>query len=200
MSSIEKPFSQACENNKRPILGVLSRVFQNATHILEIGSGTGQHAVFLADNLPHANWYTSDQEHYHAGINAWLSDNPISNLHSPICFKIGENPFPSLPIDNIFTANTAHIMQKSEVKLLMQLVSAHLPSHGYFCQYGPFTVRGKFNSQSNYDFHLSLIERGFGGYRDIEELTAWAPALELKEVIDMPANNMMLVWMKRSAG
>lgn len=197
MMPVEKPFSQACENNKRPILSVLSSVFENTRHILEIGSGTGQHAVFFADNLPHANWYTSDQQHYHAGINAWLLDEPKSNLHAPIEFKVGEHKFPELPIDGIFTANTAHIMQKEEVKVLMQLVSSHLPSGAFFCQYGPFTQQGKFNSQSNYDFHHSLLERGFGGYRDIDELIAWAPMLALQDILTMPANNLMLVWRKK---
>lgn len=196
MMPVEKPFSQACENNKRPILSVLSRVFENAKHLLEIGSGTGQHAVFFADNLSHANWYTSDQQHYHAGINAWLLDYPKSNLHSPIEFKVGEHAFPALPIDGIFTANTAHIMQKGEVKTLMQLVSNHLPEGASFCQYGPFTQQGKFNSQSNHDFHHSLLERGFGGYRDIDELVAWASGLELQDMVAMPANNLMLVWRK----
>jgi hypothetical protein len=76
----------------------------------------------------------------------------------------------------------------------MQSVDCHLPKKGVFCQYGPFIVNGKFTSESNQAFHEQLIANGRGGYRDIDELAAWAPKLTLIERIDMPANNMMLVW------
>ncbi|MEC8748494.1 MAG: DUF938 domain-containing protein, partial [Pseudomonadota bacterium] len=111
---IEKPFSQACENNKRAILSVLERKFANCRQVLEIGSGTGQHAVFLAEHLPHLIWHTSDQPHYHEGIAAWLSDSNTGNVKPPIAFTVGQDDFPNLDIDGIFTANTAHIMQKEE--------------------------------------------------------------------------------------
>ena len=194
---IEKPFSQACENNKRAILSVLERKFANCRQVLEIGSGTGQHAVFLAEHLPHLIWHTSDQPHYHEGIAAWLSDSNTGNVKPPIAFTVGQDDFPNLDIDGNFTANTAHIMQKEEVKLLMESVALHLPKGGVFCQYGPFTHSGKFTSESNQAFHTSLLARGYGGYRDINELTAWAGELSLQEIIDMPANNHMLIWQKR---
>lgn len=193
----EKPFSQACENNKRVILSVLERVFANCRQVLEIGSGTGQHAVFLADHLPHLIWHTSDQPQYHEGISAWLEDAYIENVKPPIAFTIGQDTFPNLDVDGVFTANTAHIMQEEEVRLLMESVASHLPQNGIFCQYGPFTHSGKFTSESNHAFHVSLLERGYGGYRDINELKAWAGDLSLNDVIDMPANNHMLVWQKR---
>ena len=192
----EKPFSQACENNKRAILSVLERAFANCHQVLEIGSGTGQHAVFLAEYLPHLIWHTSDQPHYHAGITAWLTDSNVRNVKPPIAFTVGQDAFPDIDIDGIFSANTAHIMQKEEAKLLMESVALHLPKGGIFCQYGPFTHSGKFTSESNQTFHFSLLERGYGGYRDIDELTAWAGELSLQEIIDMPANNHMLIWQK----
>lgn len=196
----EKPFSQACENNKRPILAQLERAFVSAENVLEIGSGTGQHAVFFAEHLPHLTWYTSDQVQYHQGINAYIDDSSLTNIRRPRVFKVGEDDFPVLErnanIDGVFSANTAHIMQKEEAEQLMQLVSEHLPVNGVFCQYGPFTHGGKFTSKSNEDFHYSLVERGYGGYRDIEELKAWATGLSLEEIIDMPANNHMLIWQK----
>ena len=193
----EKPFSQACENNKRAILSVLERTFANCKQVLEIGSGTGQHAVFLAENLPHLIWHTSDQPQYHDGISSWLSDANIDNVRSPISFTVGQDNFPNLDVDGVFSANTAHIMQKEEAKLLMESVTAHLPEGGVFCQYGPFTHGGEFTSESNQAFHTSLLERGYGGYRDINELTAWAGELSLNDIIDMPANNHMLIWQKR---
>lgn len=193
---MEKPFSQACENNKRPILAILERAFADTQQVLEIGSGSGQHASYFAAHLPHLVWHTSDQYQYHDGINAWVSESSLPNLVSPIEFKVGADPFPLLPFDGVFSANTAHIMQKHEVKLLMELVTQKLPVGGTFCQYGPFTQTGVFSSQSNAEFHQSLLERGYGGYRDIDELNAWAQQLTLKEMITMPANNLMLVWTK----
>ncbi|WP_218310791.1 DUF938 domain-containing protein [Alteromonas antoniana] len=192
----DKPFSQACENNKRPILDVLEHAFATRKHVLEIGSGTGQHAVFMSANLPHLIWQTSDQTEYHGGIQAWLDDENVLNCKSPMTLKIGEQALPDNLFDGIYTANTAHIMQREEVELMMQQVSDVLPPCGVFCQYGPFTEDGEFSSQSNAEFHASLLERGCGGYRDISELTKWAPKLTLQNVYRMPANNLMLVWTK----
>lgn len=192
----DKPFSQACENNKRPILAVLEKAFSDSYEALEIGSGTGQHAAFFAQHLPDLIWHTSDQSHYHSGINRYLDDAQLPNARRPITFKVGEDHFPALSIDAVYTANTAHIMQRDEVALMMKLIAQHLPTNGVFCQYGPFTVNGEFNSSSNRDFHHQLIAQGYGGYRDIEELVSWSPDLTLDEVITMPANNTMLVWRK----
>lgn len=193
---MDKPFSQACENNKRPILAVLKRVFANSKQVLEIGSGTGQHASYFSAHLPHLLWQTSDQVHYHDGINAWVSESSLPNLAKPIAYIVGVDSFPEGSFDGVFSANTAHIMQKDEVELLMKSVMNHLPKGGVFCQYGPFTQAGAFSSASNEEFHKSLVERGYGGYRDIDDLLSWAPNLTLSEQISMPANNMMLVWTK----
>ncbi|MCW8107652.1 class I SAM-dependent methyltransferase [Alteromonas ponticola] len=193
---MSKPFSQACENNKTPILQILKSAFAKCTHVLEIGSGTGQHAVFFASQLPHLIWQTSDQPGYHEGIHAWINEFPSVNLRPPISLTVGETAWPSLPCDGVFTANTAHIMQKHEAKLMMEEISAHLPEGGVFCQYGPFTRDGEFSSQSNQNFHSQLIDEGYGGYRDISELRQWAKTLTLTTIYNMPANNLMLVWKK----
>lgn len=192
----DKPFSQACENNKQAILEQLLVVLGNTKSVLEIGSGSGQHAVHFAAGLAHLVWHTSDQQRYHDGINQWIREYHLDNLRAPIKFKIGEHNWPVLNIDAVFTANTAHIMQKTEVRQLMKLVGAHLPIDGIFCQYGPFTENGEFNSQSNLDFHQTLVDQGYGGYRDLNELKAWAEPLTLIEKINMPANNCLLVWCK----
>ncbi|MEW9797513.1 DUF938 domain-containing protein [Alteromonas sp. CYL-A6] len=192
----DKPFSQACENNKGPILSHLAREFARTTRVLEIGSGTGQHAVHFAAHLPHLTWQTSDQPHYHAGITAWAEEARLANLRLPLTLTIGEEAIPQAQFDGVFTANTAHIMQKEEVQRLMHDVSTALPDGGVFCQYGPFTQNGVFSSDSNRDFHQSLLERGLGGYRDITELQAWRGKLVLNAIHDMPANNLLLVWKK----
>lgn len=195
-----KPYSQACENNKGPILRGLKKAFANVHNVLEVGSGTGQHAVHFAPNLAHLQWHCSDVEDYHDGINQWIDEFPSENLYRPFTLKLARDEWVSVspntlqPFDGIYTANTAHIMLEHEIKSLMHLVAQNLPKKGVFCQYGPFIVDGKFTSESNHEFHEKLIANGRGGYRDIEQLASWAPQLTLSEKIDMPANNMMLVW------
>lgn len=205
---IDKPFSQACENNKGPILKVLGEAFARANNVLEIGSGTGQHAIYFAPNLPHLQWHSADQEEYHEGIHAWIDEHPSPNLYPPLPLSLPNDAWPrpssnkankpelDVEFDAYFTANTAHIMLKDQVKFMMEQVNKRLPEAGVFCQYGPFTVDFRFNSQSNADFHEKLLDSGRGGYRDLSELTAWAPDLILTHVIDMPASNLMLIWQK----
>lgn len=194
----DKPFSQACENNKQPILEVLNRVLVNKKNVLEIGSGTGQHAVHFATGLSHLDWHTSDMPDKHLGIAAWLKDAVVHNLHQPLSFTIGAtSTWPIANIDAVYTANTTHIMQPSEAQLMMQLVAKNLPDGGLFCQYGPYNFQGQYTSDSNKAFDLHLSEQGCGGIRDIDELTLWAEPLVLIETIAMPANNFMLVWQKQ---
>jgi cyclopropane fatty-acyl-phospholipid synthase-like methyltransferase len=193
---VNKPFSQACENNKEPILKVLTEHFAQCKTILEIGSGTGQHAVFFAKNLHQLSWHTSDAPSNHGGIKLWIKANPSPNLLLPIDLVIGQDSWPATPYDGVFSANTAHIMQKYEAKLMMELIAEALPSGGMFCQYGPFNQGGQYSSQSNADFDIHLKSQGYGGIRDIEDLQYWARGLELCEQVTMPANNLTLVWKK----
>jgi hypothetical protein len=192
----DKQFSQACENNKSFILEALQKHFSKTRCALEIGSGTGQHAIYFAEHLAHLQWHCSDQIEYHNGINAWIDEFPRVNLHRPIALKFPFDSLPSIKFDGVFTANTAHIMLKEQVISMMQKVSNGLDKNGVFCQYGPFTIKGEFSSQSNIDFHQHLLAEGCGGYRGIEELQDWAPKLKLVDILPMPANNLMLVWLK----
>jgi hypothetical protein len=194
----DKPFSQACENNKQPILEVLSRVLADKKELLEIGSGTGQHAAHFAPRLPYLEWHTSDMPNNHSGIKAWIEDVSVNNLHQPLSFTIGANStWPLTNVDAVFTANTTHIMQPSEAQFMMQLVADNLPVSGIFCQYGPYNFQGKYTSDSNAAFDQHLSEQGCGGIRDIDELTLWAKPLALIETVSMPANNFMLIWQKQ---
>jgi cyclopropane fatty-acyl-phospholipid synthase-like methyltransferase len=193
----DKPFSQACENNKQPILDVLNRVFADKKSVLEIGSGTGQHAVYFAPRLSHLEWHTSDMLNNHPGIEAWLEDAAAINLHQPMSFTIGIDAWPKASFDAVYTANTTHIMQPSEARLMMQLVADNLPDGGLFCQYGPYIFQGQHSSESNRDFDQHLSEQGCGGIRDLDELTLWAKPLVLMEQVAMPANNFMLIWKKQ---
>ena len=198
----EKPFSQPCENNKVFILDVLKSAFKAVTNVLEVGSGTGQHATFFAPNLAHLHWHCSDVEDYHEGINQWIDEHPSENLHRPFTLKLARDEWARVSavthqvFDGIYTAHTAPIMLENEVRALMSSIASNLPAGGVFCQYGPFIVDGQFTSSSNQEFHEKLLSNGRGGYRDIDELAAWAPSLTLSHRVDMPANNMMLIWSK----
>ena len=100
--SFSKPFSQACENNKVPILAVLERTFANCKGVLEIGSGTGQHAVYFAENLPHLQWQCSDQPDYHEGIISWVEEASLPNVTKPLALTIGKDSVPSLPVQGVY--------------------------------------------------------------------------------------------------
>ena len=194
-----KKSSGSCERNQQPILDQLTRLFKGSQQVLEIGSGTGQHAVFLAKNLPHLLWHTSDANSNHSSINAWIEACPSDNLFAPFEFLIGEHliaeaAWPAIKVDAIFTANSTHIMQKHDAKLMMELIGDNLKKGGLFCQYGPFNVDGEYTSEGNRLFDLHLEKEGCGGIRDINELTEWATGLQLIEKITMPANNFLLVW------
>ncbi len=195
--TIEKPFSQACENNKQPILEHLQRYFQTAQQILEIGSGTGQHAVYFAKQMPDLVWHTSDQLEYHPGINAWLSDADLPNLKPPLELDVCQQPWPTLTIDGVFSANTAHIMHWPMVERMFAGVGKRLTQGQYFCLYGPFNRDGHFTSSSNQAFDASLKARDSQmGIRDINQLLVLGlnHQLALYAEHQLPANNQLLVW------
>ncbi len=192
---MNKQFSPSCENNKDPILQQLLSHFAAVKQVLEIGSGTGQHAAYFAAHLTHLQWHCTDIEENHPSINGWVSEAKLTNVTPPIPFFIGRDNWP-LAVDAVFSANTTHIMQKSEAKLMMQLVAENLPSKGVFCQYGPFNVNGQYTSESNQSFDKHLLTQGCGGIRDIAELVDWADGLALRQRVAMPANNFLLVWEK----
>jgi len=193
-----KPFSDACEENKVPILNVITQYFSTASHILEIGSGTGQHAVFFAEQLPQLHWYSSDQAIYHAGIKEWLADYKGSNISGPLELDVRKT-WPDKIYDGVFSANTAHIMSWPEVESMFTGVSQHLSLNGYFCLYGPFNHDGEYTSASNERFDQFLKARDpLSGIRDQRDLKNLADKCDLKLVNDheMPVNNRTLIWQK----
>lgn len=198
---LSKPFSQACENNKAPILSVLERVFSGAKHVLEIGSGTGQHAVHFAEHLSHLRWQCSDRAPYIPGIEAWLAEFPRDNLPPCLTLDAIDEKWPSGDFDAAFSANTAHIMSWDMVVRTFEKVGACLQTYGTYALYGPFNYGGLFTSESN--FHFDAMLRGKDpqqGIRDFEKVNALAQKAGLKLLEDntMPANNRLLVWEKTS--
>ncbi|MGO3105714.1 MAG: DUF938 domain-containing protein, partial [Psychrobacter celer] len=200
------PFSQACENNKQPILEVLQKELQDSTHVLEVGSGTGQHSVYFAPNLPHLQWQTSDVTDNHQVIQAWHDAYPASNLYAPLAFNLLTDSIPKTntgePYDAIFTANTLHIIAWSLVERLFELAGEALPFKGKLIVYGPFNENGRYTSASNQSFDSSLRQRDpNSGIRHKEDIIASAKQhnLELSYEYQMPANNQILVFQKITA-
>lgn len=195
-----KPFSQACENNKSPILSLLIDTFSNSKNVLEIGSGTGQHAVHFAPNMPWLSWQTSDVRSNHHGISQWLNEHPSANLLHPIELDLN-NPWPIKNIDAIYTANTLHIVSWPLVQAFFSGVALHLAPQGKLCIYGPFNYQGQYTSESNAGFDIWLKERDSeSAIRDIEAIKVLAENAGLLLVNDhtMPANNRLLIFTKVS--
>lgn len=197
---MDRPFSQACENNKDPILAVLREHFSGVDFVLEIGSGTGQHAVHFASHFPDVCWQCSDQAEYLPGIRRWLAWAQLKNTPDPLLLDVNK-PWPIASTAAIFSANTVHIMSWYEVEKLFSAIANVLDARGIFCLYGPFNYHGKFTSESNAQFDQWLKSRDpLSGIRDFEAIhnLAEQAGLQLQADQSMPANNRCLVWRKLS--
>lgn len=195
---MEKPFSQACENNKAPILEVLKEHLNASDYVLEVGSGTGQHAVHFAQSLQHLQWQPADREENIEGINLWRDWAQLGNLLAPLILDVNQ-PWPVTTAQNIYSANTLHIMSWGEVELFFKAVDNILTPSGVLCVYGPFNYDGEFSSESNARFDQWLKARDpLSGIRDFEAVNNLAEAAGLSLLADypMPANNRCLVWKK----
>ncbi|KZZ57608.1 hypothetical protein A3762_09660 [Oleiphilus sp. HI0125] len=197
-----KPFSQSCENNKAVISDTLSTYVDQGGHLLEIGSGTGQHGAYMSGKFSSLIWQTSDRVEYHDGIEEWVSESKHENFLPP--FELDVNSFnPKLLVhryDYVFTANTLHIMSESEVEAFFSLLPSLLNDKGMVFVYGPFNYNGSYTSDSNAQFDVWLKEQGeHMGIRDFETINQLAEDHDLSLVEDhaMPANNRLLVWKAR---
>ena len=187
-----KPFSEASERNRAPILEVLKRIFAHSRTVLEIGAGTGQHAAYFAAELPHLVWQASDVAEHLPGIRQWVSDP------APIELDV-DKPWPAVEADAVFSANTCHIMSWPQVQRMFKGIGK-IPSLKTFCLYGPFNYSGSHTSESNARFDAMLRARDpASGIRDFEAINALAETagLVLQEDNAMPANNRLLVWRPR---
>lgn len=189
----------ATARNRAPILDVLETEFADRRRVLEIGSGTGQHAVYFAKRLPQLAWQTSDVAANHADIAAWIDACGPGNVSPPVALDVLRDPDPAGEFDAIFSANTAHIMGTDAVEAMFALVGRLLPDTAPFCLYGPFRIDGGFTSDSNADFDRSLRARDATmGIRDLDWLDSLAAAAGLARaaLYAMPANNFIAVWRK----
>jgi SAM-dependent methyltransferase len=193
------PSSQACERNKGPILEVLRMAFADRSTVLEIGSGTGQHAVHFAAHLTHLTWHPTEQLAYLADLSKRVKLEGARNLRPPTVLDVKQTIWPLRHADAIFTANTLHIMSWAEVLALYQGLGAILAPGGVMCVYGPFRYGGRYTSDSNEDFDRMLKERDpLSGLRDIQALSDLAAqyGLRLKVDHDLPANNRLLEFVR----
>jgi cyclopropane fatty-acyl-phospholipid synthase-like methyltransferase len=199
MQSMSKPYSEACDQNKEPILAVLKEVFSATRKVLEIGSGTGQHAVYFARHLPHLTWQTSDMPENHPGIMAWLNDSGLPNVLPPLNLDVAQENWPVEQVDGVFSANTTHIMSWQKVKLMFKGIGKVLVPQGVFCLYGPFNYHGTYTSDSNAHFDTWLKTRdpqsGLRDFDNLDKLAAEA-GMDLQNDIPMPVNNRILIWRK----
>jgi len=197
------PSSEACQRNKNPILGVLKDAFAATRQVLEIGSGTGEHAVYFARHLPQLHWQPSDTAEHLPTLRARIEHEGGANLAPPILLDVRSHPWPVAGIDGIFSANTLHIMSPQAVREFFHGVGAHLAQGGVLCIYGPFRYAGRYTSESNAAFDRYLRERdAASAIRDFEAVDGLArqEGLELDGDYDMPAHNRTLVWRGREAG
>jgi cyclopropane fatty-acyl-phospholipid synthase-like methyltransferase len=195
-----KPYAESCEQNRAPILAVLKPRLADSLALLEIGSGTGQHAVYFGAELPQLSWQTSEMAEHHPGIHAWLDEAALANVLPPLALDVSDpGAWPRDAYDAVFTANTLHIMGEPEVAALFAGVGRVLGSGGLFLIYGPFNYGGRYTSDSNARFDQWLKQRDpRSGIKDLDWLKSLADAADLllEEDIAMPANNRVLVWRK----
>lgn len=197
-----RPHAPSCERNRDPILAVLREHLPARRHVLEIGSGTGQHAVHFAAAMPQLCWQCSDRAEHLPGIRAWLDEAALPNTPAPLELDVARGPWPRARFDAAFTANTLHIMGWAEVEALFAGLGAALDADATFVAYGPFNYAGAFTSDSNAQFDAWLRARDpRSGVRDFEAVDAQARAIGLRLQADvaMPANNRCLVWVRGAA-
>ncbi|OIQ17987.1 MAG: hypothetical protein BM556_11225 [Bacteriovorax sp. MedPE-SWde] len=204
---MEKPNAPSCERNKAPILRILNtivsetktRIGDREVQVLEVGSGTGQHARFFADELAEVVWTPSDVKSNHSGIKSWIKDCDNQNINMPISYEVGKDAIAEGPFDIVYAANILHIMGWKICKTLMRNLGKSLESNATVVFYGPFNYHGDFTSESNRAFDQSLKSRnssmGIRAFVDVTNAMVKNGFL-LKDDHEMPANNRILVFEK----
>ena len=193
----DRPWSEACERNREPILRILREEFTGPGTVLEIGSGTGQHAVHFAAALPHVVWQPTDLAPNLDGIQRWAEDAALPNILAPVALDVCHHPWPVTRAQWVYSANTAHIMGWDGVEAMFAGAARVLGDGGRFCLYGPFHQDGGATSESNARFDVALRARdpasGIRHREDLEQLGGHVGLL-LRRACPMPANNQLLVW------
>ena len=196
---MSKPYSESCDQNRDAILAVIRPLLAQSHAVLEIGSGTGQHAVYFARQMPHLSWHTSDLAAHHEGIRMWLEEAGLENVVPPLTLDVTQSEWPALEVDAIFTANSFHIMSWEAVVATYAGAGELLHTGGLFLAYGPFNYANRYTSESNARFDAWLKQRDpASGVRNFEDVDALArqAGMSLQQDYAMPANNRILCWQK----
>jgi len=199
---MDKPYAPACDRNRDPILAVLRQYFADRRRVLEIGSGTGQHAVHFAAALPHLVWQTSERAQNLPGIRLWLDEAALPNTPPPLALDVNAT-WPPARFDAVFSANTLHIMSWQDVVTMFRALPGVLAEDATLAIYGPFNYGGHATSESNAVFDARLkADDPRQGLRDMKAVDALAREIgfALQADIEMPANNRTLVWRRASSG
>ena len=178
---------------------MIKPILQTVGNVLEIGSGTGQHAVFFAEMMPHIHWYTSDRASYLAGIDLWISEAGLNNVHAPFELDVSKSDWPEMDVDVIFTANSLHIMSVPDAENMLTGSAGLLKPQGSLIIYGPFNYGGEYTSDSNRRFDDWLKDRDpASGIKDFEWVIELAGqhGMTLVKDYEMPANNRILHFSK----
>jgi cyclopropane fatty-acyl-phospholipid synthase-like methyltransferase len=196
------PFSQAAENNKEPILAVLHDTLVDSKTVLEIGSGTGQHAVWFAGHLPHLQWQPSEQQQNLESLNLRLDEEAPDNVLDAMVLDVADDPWAIEPMDAVFAANCVHIMSWGHVEKMFRGLDKVIAPGGFLILYGPYKYKGAFTSSSNAEFEQWLKGNDeVSGIRDFEKMDALANniGLTLQKDHKMPSNNQCLVWQREKS-
>ncbi|MFK7853677.1 MAG: DUF938 domain-containing protein [Granulosicoccus sp.] len=194
---MNKPFSPSADRNKEPILGALRHELADNQQVLEIGSGTGQHACFFAAALPSIRWQPTELKQNIPAIQRWISEQPINNVLPPKELDVDVHPWPIHSADVCYTCNTFHIVSAQSVKNIYRGCKALLGSGGKLCVYGPFSIDGQHNSAGNESFDQQLrASNPDSGIRDLSQLDeiAQQSGFSAYRCTKMPANNLFVVW------
>lgn len=194
---MKKPFSPSADRNKESILGTLKTELSANQMVLEIGSGTGQHACYFSDALPDVIWQPTELESNIPAIYTWIEEHSLGNLRNPIVLDVDTHPWPIKNAEVCYTCNTLHIMSIQSVRSLFKGSGAVLNNAGKLCVYGPFSIDGQHISPSNALFDQQLrASDPASGVRDLSELNniaqqyGFAPC----RYTALPANNFFVVW------
>lgn len=194
-----KPYASSCDDNSEPILRVITPYLYSRQSVLEIASGTGQHAIYFCKKLPHLTWQTSDLPIMLPGIQQWIDDSKFSQVLNPIALDVCTQ-WPAQSYDAVFSANALHIMNWQQVQCFFNHLSSALHTNGLCILYGPFNYAGQYTSESNARFDQWLKQRDpLSGIRDFESINSLAERQGLQLIKDhsMPSNNRTLVFQKR---
>lgn len=196
---MNKPYSESCVQNCDPILSIIKPLLKDKNTVLEVGSGTGQHAVYFSAQMPHLTWQPSDQQEYLHGIQLWLDEAQLPNVYPAFELNVTQLSWPDIKVDAVFSANTLHIMHWHEVEMFFNGIKDRLIEQGLLIIYGPFNYNNQYTSESNARFDSWLKARDpESAIRHFEQVNKLAEeqGLELYEDYAMPANNRILCWKK----